>query len=141
MDLGDIQAAQWDFSKRKFPGNMDLNHYFWALVGELGEFANKVKKIQRGDIEATPEVIHDLGRELADLQIYLVDMASCLPVILDDCYVEVAADNEGRWPDASSPDQSDLQSAVLQRQQGSYGVGSFVSQAEVLDLLQGGDGV
>jgi NTP pyrophosphatase (non-canonical NTP hydrolase) len=139
MDLKDIQAAQAEFSKRKFPNvKPDLNYYGWALTGEWGEFSNKIKKVMRdhrGSIPS-PEFLFDLGMELADVLISLVCVATALDIELDDFYQFVTQRNESRWPDASGPDQSDLKSAVQQRQQGPSGVGAFVAEAELLDLLQ-----
>lgn len=47
-----------------------LNDWATALTGEVGEAANILKKVRRGDVtieEARP----DLSRELADIQTYL----------------------------------------------------------------------
>jgi NTP pyrophosphatase (non-canonical NTP hydrolase) len=41
-----------------------------AVLGELGEAANLIKKIQRGDI-SLEEARKDLGREFADVTVYL----------------------------------------------------------------------
>ena len=41
-----------------------------ALTGELGEAANLIKKIERGDL-TLDEARKDLGKELADIQTYL----------------------------------------------------------------------
>jgi NTP pyrophosphatase (non-canonical NTP hydrolase) len=136
MDLKHIQEREANFSRRKFPqvaGNLD--HDFKGLVGELGEFANKIKKLERGDFQMTPEFLFDLGMELADLQIYLVCLANDIEIDLDDFYQYVALRNEGRWPDASSTDQSDIQSVVQQHQQGSSGAGAFVAEEAVLTVL------
>jgi NTP pyrophosphatase (non-canonical NTP hydrolase) len=41
-----------------------------AVTGELGEAANIIKKIERGDM-SLDDAREDLGRELADVQTYL----------------------------------------------------------------------
>ena len=41
-----------------------------AVTGELGELANIIKKIERGDL-TLEEAREDLGKELADVQTYL----------------------------------------------------------------------
>lgn len=137
MDLKDIQMAQADFSRRKFPNIQldDLDFWWWAFTGECGEFANKVKKLKRGDFPMTPEFLVDLGMELADMLIYLVNIATGLDIDLDDFHLFVTERNEGRWPDASSTDQSNIQSVVQQHQQGSSGVGAFVAEEAVLTVL------
>ena len=41
-----------------------------AILGELGEFANIIKKVERGDFTIA-EVRQELAHELADIQTYL----------------------------------------------------------------------
>lgn len=57
-----------------------------ALVGELGEYANLKKKIERGDFPID-EKRADLGKELADVVMYLVILASRLNIDLDSAIV------------------------------------------------------
>lgn len=52
-----------------------------ALVGELGEAANILKKIKRGDFELD-KVRDDLADELADVQTYLDILAANLGIDL-----------------------------------------------------------
>lgn len=48
-----------------------LSEWMCALVGELGEAANLVKKIRRGDLSLTDEAVKSsLGDELADIVTY-----------------------------------------------------------------------
>ena len=47
-----------------------LSQWANALCGELGEAANLIKKIERGDF-TLDEARDELGRELADVQTYL----------------------------------------------------------------------
>lgn len=47
-----------------------LGEWANALTGELGEAANIIKKIKRGDV-SLDEARNDLAKELADVQIYL----------------------------------------------------------------------
>lgn len=55
----------------------DVTHWspaqwLMALVGEVGETANILKKIERGDYDlGEPGVRANLGKELADVQCYL----------------------------------------------------------------------
>jgi NTP pyrophosphatase (non-canonical NTP hydrolase) len=51
-----------------------------ALVGEVGELANLLKKAQRGDF--IPDLNRDIEHELADIQIYLDLLAFRLGVNL-----------------------------------------------------------
>lgn len=60
-----------DGCKLAKPGSdWSLGEWICALTGEVGEAANIVKKIRRGDV-TLDEVREDLASELADIQIYL----------------------------------------------------------------------
>lgn len=48
----------------------ELAHWFCALIGEVGEAANIVKKIDRGDF-TIEQARGELADELADIQTYL----------------------------------------------------------------------
>lgn len=49
-----------------------IDRWFKALVGELGEWANISKKVDRGDFPLGDEVAQlEMANELADAQIYL----------------------------------------------------------------------
>ena len=50
--------------------NWSLTDWCTAITGELGEAANIIKKIRRGDF-TLEEVRDELAKELADVQIYL----------------------------------------------------------------------
>jgi NTP pyrophosphatase (non-canonical NTP hydrolase) len=50
------------------------SQWLQALVGEVGELANKMKKADRGDFASVEEQIEneiDIAKELADVQTYL----------------------------------------------------------------------
>lgn len=51
-----------------------LAHWMQATVGELGELANLLKKVDRGDF-TIDEVRVDIAKEFADVQTYLDIMA------------------------------------------------------------------
>lgn len=54
-----------------------VSEWLEAVTGELGEFANLHKKVRRGDL-TMDEARADLGRELADVVIYLDILAGRL---------------------------------------------------------------
>jgi NTP pyrophosphatase (non-canonical NTP hydrolase) len=71
------------------PDGSDWSKPEWcnAVLGELGELANLLKKVQRGDMtmdEARPAI----GKELADVQTYLDILAFQCGVDLGDATVE-----------------------------------------------------
>jgi NTP pyrophosphatase (non-canonical NTP hydrolase) len=60
-----------------------LGEWMNAVTGELGEAANLIKKITRGDF-TLEEGREDLGKELADIMIYLDILAFRAGVDLGD---------------------------------------------------------
>lgn len=65
-----------------------------GLAGEVGEVANLVKKVMRGDDVSTLEGI---GAELADCFTYLLLLADEMGVDIEAEYEAKAAKNEARW--------------------------------------------
>lgn len=59
-----------------------LNDWFTALAGEVGELGNILKKIRRGDYDLE-QVRGEIGKELADILIYLDILAARCGVELD----------------------------------------------------------
>jgi len=87
-------------SKRWFPGetNGDLVHHTLSMAGEVGEVANIVKKIQRGDLKLSDAVVlHDLREEVVDVFIYLLNLAGILNIDLYKGFAAKRAINEKRW--------------------------------------------
>lgn len=60
------------FAGKAFQACSDWNEMDWmvALMGEVGELANLLKKRRRND-ELTDEQVSEIGQELADIQVYL----------------------------------------------------------------------
>ena len=63
----------------------DLEHLVVCLVGELGEFANILKKVRRGDTSLS-KAKHELDEELVDVFIYLLKIAGQFNVDLEKGY-------------------------------------------------------
>ncbi len=61
--------------------NEDLRFLTLALAGEVGEFANLLKKQWRGDGLLD---VREAGKELADIRIYLELISQCLALDLDE---------------------------------------------------------
>jgi NTP pyrophosphatase (non-canonical NTP hydrolase) len=68
---GELVAQQWG-----------LSQWSNACLGELGEAANVIKKIERGDF-TLDTAREDLGKELADVMIYLDLLAHAAGISLD----------------------------------------------------------
>jgi NTP pyrophosphatase (non-canonical NTP hydrolase) len=88
-----------DDSKRWFPAvSKSITHLTLGMAGEVGEFANIIKKIERGDFsinEATTRI--RLREELTDVYIYLLNIAGLLNIDLSKSYVTTRAINEKRF--------------------------------------------
>ena len=76
-------------STPKFQPCIDWTPSQWlqAVVGELGELANEMKKVDRGDyinmpIDGQSEVQQKLRHEIADVQVYLDLLADKLGIDL-----------------------------------------------------------
>lgn len=104
QELTKIQA-RFDadhFSKHQWGQSVDetspeiLEHTVVCLVGELGEFANTLKKVNRGD---TPyqTARENLEEELTDVFIYLMQMANQMGVNLEESYLRKLAKNRDRF--------------------------------------------
>lgn len=77
--------------------NLDVLEFLLiALMGELGETSNIVKKIVRGDF-SLDEKKADLTEELADMFIYLVKLSYQLEIDLEAACTEKIAKNYGRF--------------------------------------------
>jgi NTP pyrophosphatase (non-canonical NTP hydrolase) len=59
------------------------SQWLQAVIGELGEFANLRKKVERGDF-TLDDVRGSLGDELADVVIYIDILAAVLGINLGD---------------------------------------------------------
>jgi NTP pyrophosphatase (non-canonical NTP hydrolase) len=84
---------------RWFPEQgQSLPHHTLALAGEVGEFANWIKKIERGDVKLEDALTqHELRGELSDIFIYVLQLAGMLKIDLYKAYCEKRAINEKRW--------------------------------------------
>jgi NTP pyrophosphatase (non-canonical NTP hydrolase) len=88
-------------SKEWFPAINDMHpdaqvqFTMLALVGELGEAANLMKKIIRDGY--TPELAASLREEVCDAQIYLAELVGLLDMDMEDEYGRKRAHNAERF--------------------------------------------
>jgi NTP pyrophosphatase (non-canonical NTP hydrolase) len=138
MEIVDIQQQCLDDSERWFPDVAhSLGYMTIAITGELGEFCNLFKKIERGSIELTEEVHVELAFELCDVFIYLMNMAAIMNVDMEVMYQLKREYNEKRFS-AGSPDNADGDVGTDGDDEVSDGTTSFVPISDVLKPLQGG---
>lgn len=95
-------ALQCVQDSEKWFGDMasskDIVHMALAYAGEVGEFCNIVKKIQRGSLNPNDaKVRFDLAMELVDGFIYMLNLAGMLQIDLDKAYQVKRADNNRRF--------------------------------------------
>lgn len=96
----DAHGWSWDWS-----GDMDetinnLQTGVVALTGEIGEFANLVKKANREHLagNALPDgLVEKMHDELVDMFIYLIKLALLFGIDLSDCYFKKMAHNAERF--------------------------------------------
>lgn len=78
-----------------------INHQTLGMCGEVGEFANVVKKIDKGQLDlrdAKTKV--RLAEELADIFTYMMSLAGMLNIDLEKAYIGVRINNERRFTEA-----------------------------------------
>lgn len=101
MDINELVRTCASDSKRWFGNDYKsgpLVHHSLSLAGEAGEFANIVKKIDRGSLrEDDATVRFKLMMELTDCLIYVANLADVLHVDLGKMYTHVRARNEERF--------------------------------------------
>jgi NTP pyrophosphatase (non-canonical NTP hydrolase) len=100
--LADLEKQCLDDSIRWFGDTVNIEgaipHHALALAGEVGEFANIVKKIDRGSLDSRePRVRHDLAMELTDVLIYVLNLGALLRIDLEESYKIKRAENEQRF--------------------------------------------
>jgi NTP pyrophosphatase (non-canonical NTP hydrolase) len=89
-------------SERWFGHLGDTTHsipfHVLALAGEVGELANLVKKVERGDLRmGEAKVRHAMAMELTDCFIYLLLLSVLMDVDLEKAYQVKRAENENRF--------------------------------------------
>lgn len=107
-DLQSLTAQMRADSEHWFPGLHSgetsacplFMAYTLGLVGEAGEVANVVKKLNRDGLGRV--TVGDLGAELADVLIYLLLLADEMGIDLADAYRGKRARNVERWGDPAA---------------------------------------
>lgn len=74
----------------------ELEHLVVCLVGELGEFANILKKVRRGDFSLA-SAKGELDEELVDVFIYLLKIAGQFNVDLESGYENKMLKNASKF--------------------------------------------
>ena len=107
MTLEQIKETQAEFDKSHkghIPFFEDINennlevleHLVVYLLGELGEFANVVKKIKRGDFTLLDKK-REPDEELADVFIYLIKISNQLGVDFESNFLQKLEKNRMKF--------------------------------------------
>ncbi len=73
-----------------------LEHILVALVGEVGEVANIVKKISRGDLMLS-DIRSELAEEITDVFIYTLKLIYQLDIDIEKMYEDKQHKNSARF--------------------------------------------
>lgn len=98
--LAELSVQCVDDSNRWFGDTTGMNvpHHALALAGEVGEFCNVVKKIERGSLSLEDaSVRYSLAMELTDVLVYTLNLAGLLNIDLEKAYELVRTHNEKRF--------------------------------------------
>lgn len=94
-------AQQCAEDSERWFGDMNshnLVHHSLAMAGEVGEFCNLVKKIDRGSLDfRAPATRIRLAEELTDVLVYVLNLAAILQVDLEKSYQGVREHNDKRF--------------------------------------------
>lgn len=98
--LGNLARQCGEDSDRWF-GDMNAHniaHHSLGLAGEVGEFCNIVKKIDRGSLDIRDaSTRYQLMMELTDAFVYTLNLADLLHIDLGHSYAHVRGLNEKRF--------------------------------------------
>ena len=100
--LADMARQCLSDSERWFGDQLHIIHsipyHTLAMAGEVGEFANVVKKIQRGSLDMKDAKVRvQLASELTDVFVYMLNIAALMNIDLGKTYEMVRANNERRF--------------------------------------------
>lgn len=94
-------AVQAEEDSNKWFGDTtggSVTHYALALAGEVGEFCNIIKKIERGSLDIRDaKTRYALSEELADTFTYLLCLAGRMHIDLEQLYYHKRGINESRF--------------------------------------------
>lgn len=101
MDLSET-AKQCIADSERWFGDTDcvysIPHHTLAMAGEVGEFANLVKKVERGSLKIGDAPTRlKLAMELTDAFVYMLNLAGLLGIDLEKSYNYVRGENEKRF--------------------------------------------
>lgn len=106
MNLDQLQQRAWADSRAWFPSvhrtdHDAMVHFALGIAGEVGELVNLIKKINRSSTTVA-NVYTELCHEVADVLIYLCDLAEVLNIDLESAVNEKRQVLIERWGDPAT---------------------------------------
>lgn len=96
-DFDSKHEGRFNWSSEVTDENLELLEFLMvSLTGEVGETANIIKKIVRGDF-CLDEKKDDLKEEIADIFIYLLKMSYQMGIDLEEAYFTKMKKNQKRF--------------------------------------------
>lgn len=101
MELQDAfdkeHSGQFNWSERITESNLDILEFLLiCMIGELGELANAVKKVLRGDLPFN-SIREELNEEVADVFIYLIKLCNQMNIDLEESFLTKLEKNRTRF--------------------------------------------
>lgn len=92
-----LHFSSFDWDKEISDENLDLLSFLLiSITGELGEVANIIKKVIRGDFLLS-EKKDEISEEVADVFIYLLKISYQLNIDLEKSYLKKMQENTERF--------------------------------------------
>jgi NTP pyrophosphatase (non-canonical NTP hydrolase) len=102
-EFDERHAGRFEWSQTASAENLQpLLHIALALAGEVGELANVVKKVERGDLSYA-EALGRLEEEAADVLIYLLKLSYQTGIDLETAFVKKQLANAARFASLEKP--------------------------------------
>ncbi len=96
-EFDSIHEGNFKWNSKITDSNIEMLEFLLvSLTGEVGEVANIVKKIVRGDFKLG-EKKPDIQEELVDVFIYLLKLSYQLDIDLENAYIEKMKKNRERF--------------------------------------------
>ena len=110
MTLNEIALQCIEDSKEWFPDrHEDMGYLTICMAGEVGEFANLIKKGMRGDFDIDdPNFVRELAFELTDVFIYLMNIAGQMNIDMSEMYKMKRIYNRARFGNDRNAGETEL---------------------------------
>lgn len=140
FDLRHAGRFSWARAAESEPDAV-LQFLLVALLGELGEMANLIKKVARGDCTLN-DIQKEMRSELADVFIYVIKMADQANINLEEAFLNKLEYNEVRFRsfekgnrEVASGEREDETEEVLPASLESLHEAKYLSRHERIDFL------